>query len=175
MYSSSCHGASQISLLLLLCCRIFFKNSSCAPANPDVTRESALHWASRSDWPRCRAGLRCCRWPQLRRAARLAALARSWWWMTSQYKPTATANTQCAEDAAVDTRVARTFYTHFCIDLRPWPRLSISGKPWSWLMIHFIHKQNITVKDQLLRKLEWKQKTDGRTRPVALPFPLMGG
>jgi len=34
-----------------------------------------------------------------------------------------------------------------------------------------VHMQEITIRGQLVQKTEWK-RTDGRTRPIALPSPL---
>jgi len=61
--------------------RVFFV----VPADVRSTRKTVLDRGSRSDRPRYRvttptlAGLCRCRWPRPRHAARLTALARSWW------------------------------------------------------------------------------------------------
>jgi len=70
---------------------------------------------------------------------------------------------QYSLDSAVDTRKAHTqFALTLTYDLDFRSPVSKSPDP---------ERQKFTVKVQLVQKTEWKQ-TAGRTRPIALPFPL---
>jgi len=51
------------------------------------------------------------------------------------------------------------------------PKIGVFGGFQAVLVTHTHAKVNSSVAVQLIQKIEQKQ-TDGRTRPIALPFPL---
>ena len=87
------------------------------------------------------------------------------------WKPTTTVINQNSQDAAVDTGVAQTVLHRpltLIYDLDFNPRFPASHGHYS-LSVH-MHNEKV-IRQFVFQKLEWKQRTDEWTLPIALPVP----